>query len=242
MSLPITLAITTWKKPNTLRNTLQSYKDNGLLELCAGKMIWANGRTEEHNEIAAQFGFNIFGGPRNIGAGYPFLRLTELCNTEYILFLEDDFVLVEPIAVAKKELDVGLSLLSNNEVDTYRLRHRKQPGNPLCSEDMRGREYICPPLFLESVFFRDNPHLAINEIWQHETGAFITSCQYSMYTNNPVLYKTDWVYNNIVLRAEPSHGELYSGFERYMGRFWLTINPVVSHAAIGLFSHIDLGN
>lgn len=242
--LDIALAIITWKKPITLKNTLLSYKTNGLLDICSEYLLWCNNRTHEQEQIAQEFNFQVFGPKtRNTGAGHGFVRLAELCTSKYILCLEDDFVLTENYDQVLQELKTGVYLLENNISNTVRYRHRKNPGEPLCSQDLRNQEWICMPLLFEAVFFRDDPTDLI-EITKDSSGAYITSYMYSMYTNNPVLYNTDWFYNNIGCKIVPSEQDpdsLRGSFETNMIKIWEDIKPVVAHAPIGLFTHMDLG-
>ncbi len=241
--MSVALLVQTWKNPKTLANTLESYRKNGLLELVDELLMWNMENSSKNKNIGKNYGFTVYGSKRNLGAGRGFLRLSEIANSEYIILLEDDWELIVTNDVTRSELNKAKAVLSSGAASTVRMRHRKNPGIPLCSSDMKGHEFKCPQLLLETVYFRDDPVNAFPDIiTRHSTGIMIVNCKWSAYTNNPTMYQTDWFYENITKHAPPiAKGSLYSSLEQYIHPHWLSLNHKVSHLPIGIFSHNDLG-
>lgn len=132
----ITLGILAWKSPLTIRNTLESYKKNGLLAMVKPLMYFQE-RTPENDALAKEFGSkNVMGDPlKNTGIIGGMLEMIQATTTKYFIFANCDFELVNDEATTKKILNETIKLMKEKDVQLVDLRDKKQPGEPLGSRD-----------------------------------------------------------------------------------------------------------
>lgn len=119
----LALAVVSWRAPKSLRNSMESWRAGGLLDIADERMIFLNSPTPEDVAIARDFNFDIYTTEErdgNIMAGPSLAYLAGNTSSDYILFLEKDFVLS---AGSKEEMMVemyaGITHLARG-VDVYR--------------------------------------------------------------------------------------------------------------------------
>jgi hypothetical protein len=133
----LAIAVVTWRAPLSLRHSLESWRDNGLLDLVDEKMIFINSPQQVDFDLAREFDFDVYTTEErdgNIMAGPALTYLVGNTSADYVLFMEKDFDLNSAKAVTARELYLGMHLLSRG-VDVYRLRgHNDYPaeGMPDC--------------------------------------------------------------------------------------------------------------
>lgn len=168
-SQDITIAILCWKSPETITNTLRSYKDNGLFEMVKS-MIYIQEISDKYRDIAKDHGVEtILGNEENVGMVRAFVEMIEATQTKYFIFAECDFELVHDRDTTDRVLKETLRLMEEEGVDLVRLRDKENPGEPLGSKDMipvKGDELqnykfeANYPFKLETVMFLNNPEKA----------------------------------------------------------------------------------
>lgn len=236
--LPITVGILSWASHSTLRNTLQSYKDNGLFEAVQEVIIFFQEVSETDLAIAEEFGItNIISSETNIGIGPAIVSLVEQARCPYVLFLEMDWVLIESAHTVKTILNGAVNLIEQGDVDFYRLRHGFHYGEPLYTKQFRGRELDSPEHLIEQVHFLGRsladkfPDL-IKYTDQFNTGTVYGDSRYCNYSNNPFICKKEFYLKHV---APADKGGI--SLEGEIRKVWQEAGHKVGYNTIGLFKH-----
>jgi hypothetical protein len=121
----IALAAISWRAPKSLRNSMESWRAGGLLDVVDERMIFLNSPTDEDVAIAREFDFDVYTTDEqngNVLVGPAVSYLTGNSSADYILFMEKDFVLSSPSKdVMMREMWHGVAHLGRG-VEVYRLR------------------------------------------------------------------------------------------------------------------------
>ena len=120
----LAIVVITWRAPLSLRHSLKTWSEGGLLELVDEKMLFINSPTQEDFDIAKEFDFDVYTTDErngNVMAGPALTYLVGNTTADYVLFMEKDFALNAPKAVAARELYHGMFMMARG-VDVYRLR------------------------------------------------------------------------------------------------------------------------
>ena len=238
--LPISICILSWNNVKTLENTLKSYKKFGLLEMSEDVVVLFQEASVADEKLAAKYKLKTILLKENIGIGKAIKMLAENAKFENVLFLENDWELIENKNTVLHQLKTGLEFLNKN-YDVVRYRSRKKPGHPLHSLTHKGNEldyyddwHNCTsPHLLESLHWLD-PAAEFPDKIQKEGDFFVTTSRWANWTNNPFLVKKDFLLHKILSFA----GESVS-FERNIAEWWTKQNFKIAQGE-GLFMHNDL--
>ena len=238
--LSISICILSWNNVKTLENTLKSYKKFGLLEMSEDIVVLFQEASEQDVKLAAKYNLKTIPLKENIGIGKAIKMLAENAKFENVLFLENDWELIENKNTVLHQLKTGLEFLNKN-YDVIRYRSRKKPGHPLHSLKHKGNEldyyddwHNCTsPHLLESLHWLD-PAAEFPDKIQKEGDFFVTTSRWANWTNNPFLVKKDFLLHKILSFA----GESVS-FERNIAEWWTKQNFKIAQGE-GLFRHNDL--
>lgn len=257
----ITLAILTWNSPKTLKNTLESYKKNGLLNMVT-PMIYFQERTPEDDAIARSYGITkVLGTSKNVGVLEAFIDIVNNVKTPYFIMAEVDFVLVNHEEKTRKVLDDCIHLMMEKDVKYVRLRDRKNPGKPLHSrsqipvsddklEDYDYNGYIHLP---EIVHFIEHPDEKVPDVFTTvkppEFNYKWYLCDFADYhwSTNAYIAQTKFLKDIIlpILEKYTNTDDKYNGIETVM---WLKGNNSEKlhgyklATGEGLFKHARLDN
>ena len=124
MRRKLAIAVVTWAAPLSLRNSMESWRRGGLLDIVDERMIFINSPTPEDRAIAREYAFDVYttderGG--NVMAGPALAYLMGNATAEHVLFMEKDFVLSADHATMLRELYHAQFMLARG-VDVVRLR------------------------------------------------------------------------------------------------------------------------
>jgi hypothetical protein len=239
--LPISIGILSWHSGQTLVDTLFSYHQNGLFEITNDITILFQEVTDEDKQIANHFSLPYIGLNENIGIGKAFIELTKNAQTENILLLEHDWLLIENKETTYNRLASGIELL--NEFKAVKYRHRSNPGFPLFSQGAyQGNELgfydkemdLISPHLLESIHWVPNPDELFSDKIQKHKEYFTTTSRWGNWTNNPCLFKKQFYIDTV----SPFAGGGID-LEGKIGGWWARQNFKVAHGE-GLFMHRDL--
>lgn len=238
--LPISICILSWNNLKTLSNTLKSYKKNGLLSLSDDITILFQEASFEDIALANKFNIKYIALTENIGIGKGFIKLAEQTKYENILFLENDWELVENSKTTFNRLQSGLEFLYRG-YDVVRYRSRKSPGHPLYSLVHKGNEleyfddwHQCTsPHLLESLHWLD-PSVQFPDKIQKEGEYFTTTSRWANWTNNPFMIKKEFYLKTILQFAGDS-----ISFEKNIAYWWARQTFKIAQGE-GLFTHKDL--
>lgn len=196
------IGILSWRSISTLKNTLVSYQKNGLFECADELLIFFNQISRKDEKIAKRYKLNYIGASQNLGIGKALKVLVNLSKCDYFLFLEEDWVLIENPAITKKRIKTAINLLEENRADVVRLRHRFNYGYPLYTIIFKGAEINTPEYLFESIHWIDHPEKKfpqiISKLSIDDEEWFSTSAHYGCYTNNPCIYKREFLKNNVL--------------------------------------------
>jgi hypothetical protein len=123
----IGLGVLSWKAHQTLKATLDSYKQAGLLSLFDDAVIFFGDISEQDERIAQEYGFRAVGGP-NQGIAHNTESLARSINADCILIVQNDNPLTEDLATTKEQIEIAKTLLNDGKADFVRMRHRWNVG------------------------------------------------------------------------------------------------------------------
>lgn len=242
-NLPLSIGILAWKSDSALENTLNSYKNNGLLNISDDiRIIFQEVRTKDI-ELANKFNLKYIGLSDNIGIGKAFSLLATSLKYSSVLLLEHDWELIENYETTYKRLLDSILLLKDNGVDCVRLRHRKDYGDPLYSRSFYENNelnffdnttQLYSPHLLDCVHWRENPHLDFPDKIKKISDYFLCFSRWANWTNNPCVYKKDF-YLNCIKKFVGEGIEL----EEKISKWWAENHFTVAQGE-GLFKHNDL--
>lgn len=242
-SLPISAGIISWNSKESLKNTLNSYRKNGLFDIVDDFTILFQEASEEDKKLAQEFNIPYIALENNIGIGRGFIELCKNAKHPHILLLEHDWELTVDYETTRLRLESALEMLED-DTDVVRLRNRLNPGVPLFSYyacNGRELEHLDPIINLpgahlhECVHWIENPDLKFPEHIFAEKGHYVTTSRYSNWTNNPCLYRTEF-YIKTVSQFVNTGGLL---LEPDISNWWARQNFKVSWGE-GLFTHNDI--
>lgn len=225
----MSIGVLSWGSHKTLRNTLTSYREYGLDKLDQERIIFFQEITDQDISIADEFGYKAIGSETNIGIAQGYKRLVEESTGDLFLFLENDWAL---IADPSDQMYDAANLLRSSTVDVVRFRHRYYPGNPLYTRQFQDREMVQPTHLLDSIHWTDpskfDPYI------QEKDGWFITNSMYANWTNNPTMFRTKWLRQEILPRLKDDD------IEMSLQEWWQTQVFLVAQGD-GLFTHWRIG-
>jgi len=192
----LTIGILTWNAPCTLRNTLMSYDASGLLECAKKVIVFLQGNNPKEKRIVQEFGLNFIDSEDNIGIQAGIERLLSMAESEFFLFLENDWVCVESPQVTRFRIGSAIDLLRDGVAQCVLMRHKYFYGKPLHSLQFKGREWEKPQHFLSCVHWVTHPDKKFPDIFNSvrfgEDDYVVTDSRFANYTNNPCVYATDF--------------------------------------------------
>ena len=236
----IALGILAWRTPSTLEHTLRSYQQVGLLQSVGSVCVFLNEATAADIRIANEFELKFIASESNLGIGPALTQLVHAAEAPYFMFLEGDWLCVEPSESVEARLNVGMRLIHDGEADAVRFRHRSRHGEPLHSKiaHQSGDFPNYRDFLLDSVHWLDHPEQTHPEVSlrfiETEEWYFATS-RYSNYTNNPCLYDTEFLSREILPRAYRDGIHL----EVDLHEWWKKEEFIVAQGT-GLFEHHPL--
>ena len=234
MENKFSIGILTWKSHDTLRNTLESYKKNGLLELCDDVILFAQEGDAQDFAIAQEYGIaSVIGSSDNIGIGKAFNRLFKEAKHDKVMILENDWVLVEDKESTEKVINESIAALESGQVDFIRLRHVKHPGDPLYTWQFAGNEMKSPEHLLDAIhWLGEGLKDKFPDKVSQGDGFLVTDSEFGNHTNNPFMCSKEFYTNNI----EPYTGKGIE-LEGKIRESWRSSNYLVGHSTTGLFTH-----
>lgn len=126
----VALCLLSWKANVTLRHTLASFADVGILDLFAERMIFFNEIDGTDREVAKEYGFEALGSPTNVGIFGGVDRLVAAAHASHILFVENDCPLATSRAGFISMMRSALDDMEKLGVEVFQMRSRREPGEP----------------------------------------------------------------------------------------------------------------
>jgi hypothetical protein len=224
----LTIAMLSWGHHKTLINTLSSYQNGGLLfNPNIEYIIYFQEVSKGDERIAKLFGFEAYGWETNIGIAPAYDFLVRAAKGDCFLFLENDWELRE---LPWKQLNVAMFRLLDGVYDVVRFRHRQHPGHPLWTRQFQGRELTRPEHLLDCVHWVERPADRFKDYIGWDDPFFNTTARYANWTNNPTMFRTNWLKEIILPRIG------IRDIEIDLQSWWQEQDFVVAQGE-GLFTH-----
>ena len=202
----ITIGYLSWKRHDIFNQTLLSHKTNGLYDciLPENRLIFFQEINEIDVALANKYECNYIGSKENVGILNAFIALVENCKTDYFIFCENDWLLIEKKNDITNVLLDCIELISNGIANVIKLRHRTIPGNPIHALNVWNKnECLNFPYKLESLHWLKNTEINVyyqNIIQQHNLkySWFITDIKHQLWSNN-IFFADTHILKNIIL-------------------------------------------
>lgn len=259
----VALAAVTWRAPLSLRNSMESWRRGGLLDIVDERMLFINSPTDEDYAIAKEYDFDVYTTEErngNIMAGPSLGYLAGNSSSDYILFMEKDFVLSADRDTTTREMYTAVQHLARG-VDVYRLRGKSDwpaEGMPDCcikadpptcpynsqwksggyfSDHMNWLFIFCDPNILDSA----NGRVAQCTSEPNAPTSYCFTSGETNWSNNPVLFPTKW-FNERLKDVAFKDWERNNMFEFNVMMEWLAWRPPakVCVSLQGIFTHFEI--
>jgi len=207
----IGIAVLSHGRLDKLEKSLRSYVDNGLTDIIGDNFIFFNEiANDDISLIENDFKMFEWGGhPNNLGIGWGMIKAIEDINTDYVLFLENDFELQADKKDIYKQLELGLRNIKNGKIDIIKYRQIKNyittSNEAKGWEDTEGRKGCEEKNWwigfaVEQNFGYKNSDICEEIDKKDEDILWRMSCQYANWSNNPFLCKKEWFLEVAALR------------------------------------------
>lgn len=157
MNENFSIGLLSWKAHETLRKTLESYARSRLASNAREFKVFFNEMSEADRALAAEFGVECVGDPRNLGIWGGMDACAKALSGDVILLLQNDCPVVSTPEETSRWIDGGVALVRSGKADMVRLRHRFNQGDgisfrrfygywPIHDLDPRASEYFDPEI------------------------------------------------------------------------------------------------
>lgn len=247
-----------YKRYDTFRAALETYKEAGLFDLADEVLVAFNGLDEDGQALADEFGLRTIGSEENTGILGGFKMLAEGLNSDIVLLLENDLPLIESAKEAKRQIENARKALAEQEVDVFRFRHRIQPGYR-DQASWKFLRYYRPSLLAQirrtvrpgkaekmignAIYVYTEPDKLFDEIEKKPDGWFKISAKHITWSNQSIMIRRQFFLDHILAYAEahPSNRTV-NGFpdieKELNSAYWRKSGWFVG-ADLGLFTHAE---
>ena len=209
----IGIVILSHGRRDKLERSLKSYEENGLTDMVGDNFVFFNEiSNDDISLIEHQYKKFEWGGhPVNCGIGWGMVKGITECNTQYVLFLENDFLLSADKDNIYKQLELGLRNLEKSNIDIIKYRQvsdyintSNEAKNWVGESNFTGhqngsvgREGCAEKNWwigfaVEKDFGYNNSDICEKIDEEDETVLWRMSCKYANWSNNPFLCSKDW--------------------------------------------------
>ncbi len=126
--MSVGLSILSWRGSQTLSRSLESYAEARLFNEFSESQLFLPDPDKAVLEVAKHFDIQTRTSPQNHGIMENMASAAATMSTEYILMLENDCPLIEPLEEVRIQLEKSLALLTSDDVIMARLRSIREPG------------------------------------------------------------------------------------------------------------------
>ena len=205
----ISVGILSYFAPKTLDHTLKSYRDSGFLDIIDDLfvVIQISDRQKEEEAVCKTYNIKYILLPDNGNIASGFKIIYDNAKHEILLFLENDFI-IENKEEVSDFLKNAVYFLKEDFCDVVRCRSRNNSGVPNYAKDSfigKSSEDIKNSIHLSEIFYIDtNPEKTYPDKIKKidptigDKPWYITSSRYCNYTNNPCMYKRQFIKDEIL--------------------------------------------
>ena len=138
------LLVLLYRNAKAFRASLVAWKKSGLLKMATNRYVFNNGKAlspEDQNLLISYNMTQIENLQGNIGIGRAVSKLVHTSTSKYILFLEEDWTIENPLLVnVPSQITTSMKYLRQKQADIIKLRSAMHPGHPYCSAQWKGYE------------------------------------------------------------------------------------------------------
>ena len=250
------VCILSWRSPEILEKTLETYKKNKLFDFFDEKLILFQEITQEDINVATKYGIPYLSTEKNIGIEAGWRKILEHVQSDYVLMLENDCPVIEPSTVIATQLNTAIELLSKDIADIVRLRSITAPGekfdtinkyksyycNNCCFIKRLLRPFKARRLIGSAIYSISNPDKKHpHELKKYNSHCYITNSAHLNWTNQSVIFNKRFVLHTLLNRVQthPSN-RLLNGFqdiERALNCQWWRKSKFPIGVCSGIFTH-----
>ncbi len=260
--LSFAIGILSWKGYDSLENSLNSYKKNGLSNMTDHKFVCLPEYTEEGIKIAEKYNYKPILIKENLGILGGFKKLAKEMPKGPILLLENDLELIENKKETYFQLKKSISFLNDQKVIQVRLRSKLNPGEPF--EGLRKykqywsntlisrlKRFLRPlkahKLIGTSTYCLDHPERFHSDVVERiSEGFYLVPSSVLTWANLAILVDRDIYLKTIIKKAEKTQSKKYiNGFKNIeieLNNSWWRNNEFKIIVAPGLFKHNRLSH
>ena len=211
----LSIGILTWNSPNTLRHTLTTYKESGLLDVSDDVFVVIQNSEKQMEEevVCNDFGLRSILLPDNGKMGSGYKAIYENAKHEYLMLLENDWVIKENRDAVNYFFTNAIDFLRNG-YNVVRARSRSNPGVPNACIRWWGSyppEVILnngPDYLSECMYWINDPEVTFPDhiakidsaipARSHGESWYATTSRNCNHTNNPCIYKKSF-YRDVII-------------------------------------------
>lgn len=242
--LPICIGILAYQGIQTLNHTLSSFHRANLFDYVAEHHIvfqdvgtprrraWAEGVVTRFPVLQPVY------NPTNTGHA-AFGTIVELCKSEMVIVLEEDFFISIAPAAVKAQLENAVWLL-RRDVDAVRLRSRTAPGHPNWShETWKSTGAIGSTHLLDHVYWdsRAEDHVDEIRVCRQWPKTWCAVSRHGQFTMNPTMYRRPFAAQ--LYKRVPRSKLGARSFEPWLTRYWAH-NEFTVAISDAIFTHLRL--
>jgi len=131
----LALGLLSWRAPETLAATLETYAAGGLFDLFDEACVYFQEISDSDRAVAAHYGLTTGGTDANTGIEGGVRALVGDTRADLILLLENDCPLVVDAAVAADALTRAVADMDHHDTPVFRMRSRRHPGDNFTRTD-----------------------------------------------------------------------------------------------------------
>ena len=248
----LAVCILSYGRHEKIKKTLDSYKESSFLDMVDESFIYFNKMSKDDISLAEDYEMVYCGCEYNLGIGWGMVSAINVVESDYVLFLEGDFILPLSKDDTYRQLSMGLSLVKQKKLDIVKYRFLKDylttsneaknwlsKGGRKCFRD--NVSYI--GFAVEENFGHENSDICELIDKDDEVEMWKMSSQYACWSNNPFLCNKQWFLdyaseigfniNSRVLEDRDRHPD----FELQVEDSWAKKNCNVGIIKPALFEH-----
>lgn len=121
------VGILSWKAHSTLAGTLANYTEHDFFTLFDDAALIFQDHSPEDIALAKKYGLRFTTAPnRGIASGMERIALS--LETDYVLLLQEDCLLIESFHETRRQIERAVAMLEDGKIELMRLRSRLMPG------------------------------------------------------------------------------------------------------------------
>jgi hypothetical protein len=167
--IDISLGILSYNAPDTLKQTLQTYKESGLLDISNDvfAILQKSNKQDEESIVCENYNIRFIKMPDNGKMASGFKAIYENAKNEIVVFLENDFV---NYSTKQESIDFfknSINFIKHQNIDLIRARNRKNAGEPNIGIELFSKiptnEFKNHTCLSECIYWIDNPEIIYPE-------------------------------------------------------------------------------